>query len=133
MGPPVHGTRARVGADRTLPGQLVGEPGREPVQGCRPAGEQDVGESALRDDAPLTGGGVPFHDDQLQTAANELPTDNYTLLNAEMSVALDAQNLFLFLRGGNLTDEEARQHTSPLKDTFPMPGRSLKLGLRYEF
>lgn len=74
-----------------------------------------------------------FHDDQLQTAANELPTDNYTLLNAEMSVALDAQNLFLFLRGGNLTDEEARQHTSPLKDTFPMPGRSLKLGLRYDF
>ncbi|HSD70867.1 MAG TPA: TonB-dependent receptor, partial [Woeseiaceae bacterium] len=74
-----------------------------------------------------------FHDDQLQTAANELKTESYTLVNAELSYALGEPSLFLFMRGSNLTDEEARQHTSPLKDTFPMPARSLKLGIRYDF
>ncbi len=74
-----------------------------------------------------------FHDDQPQTAPNELPTDSYTTVNAEVAYALGEPDLFLFLRGTNLTDEEARQHTSPLKDTFPMPGRSLRLGLRYDF
>jgi len=74
-----------------------------------------------------------FHSRQDKTAPNELPTDDYMLLSAELSHTLDNQGLFLFLRGTNLTDEDARQHSSPLKDTVPLPGRSLHLGLRYDF
>jgi len=39
----------------------------------------------------------------------------------------------LFLRGSNLLDEDIRQHSSPLKDLVPLPGRSLHFGLRYDF
>jgi iron complex outermembrane receptor protein len=74
-----------------------------------------------------------FHSKQDKTAPNELPTDDYILLSADLSYALEAQGLFLFLRGTNLTDEDARQHSSPLKDTVPLPGRSLHAGLRYDF
>lgn len=42
-------------------------------------------------------------------------------------------DLYVFLRGKNLTDEDARQHTSPLKESFPLPGRSVQLGLRFDF
>jgi len=74
-----------------------------------------------------------FHSRQDKSAPNELPTDDYMLLSAELSYTLDNQGLFLFLRGTNLTDEDARQHSSPLKDTVPLPGRSLHVGLRYDF
>lgn len=74
-----------------------------------------------------------FHDDQDKTASNELPTDSYTLVSAEVSYALPDPEVFVFLRGTNLTDEDARQHASPLKDLVPLPGRSLQLGLRYDF
>ena len=74
-----------------------------------------------------------FNADQDKTAANELPTDSYTLVSAELSYAFEQPDIFVFLRGTNLTDEEARQHTSPLKDLVPLPGRSVQLGLRYDF
>ena len=74
-----------------------------------------------------------FHADQDDTAANELPTDSYTLLSAELSYKFQDPDLFVFLRGTNLSDEDARQHASPLKDLVPLPGRSLQLGLRYDF
>jgi iron complex outermembrane receptor protein len=74
-----------------------------------------------------------FHSDQDKTASNELPTDSYTLVNAELSYEFGDPDVFVFLRGTNLTDEDARQHASPLKDMVPLPGRSLQLGLRYNF
>ncbi|MDA1064365.1 MAG: TonB-dependent receptor [Proteobacteria bacterium] len=74
-----------------------------------------------------------LHSDQDNIAANELPTDSYTLVGAELSYAFEQPDIFVFLRGTNLTDEDARQHTSPLKDLVPLPGRSLQLGLRYDF
>lgn len=74
-----------------------------------------------------------FHDQQDKVAVNELPTDRYVLLSADLSYAFEEQGLFLFVRGTNLTDEDARQHTSPLKDSVPLPGRSLHLGVRYNF
>jgi iron complex outermembrane receptor protein len=76
---------------------------------------------------------VVFHADQKKTAANELPTNSYTLVNAELSYEFVDPDVFVFLRGTNLTDEDARQHASPLKDIVPLPGRSMQLGLRYEF
>lgn len=74
-----------------------------------------------------------FHDKQKDTAPGELPTDSYTMFNAEISYALEDPNLYLFARGTNLGDQDARQHTSPLKDTVPLPGRSIQLGVRYDF
>jgi iron complex outermembrane receptor protein len=74
-----------------------------------------------------------FVADQDNVTANELPTEGYTLLNLNLSYTFDDSDLYVFVRGSNLLDEEIRQHTSPLKDLIPLPGRSLHLGLRYEF
>mgnify|MGYP001820399632 CR=1 FL=1 len=74
-----------------------------------------------------------FADDQTDVAENELPTEGYTLLNASLSYTFDEPGLYLFLRGSNLLDEDIRQHTSPLKDLVPLPGRSVHFGLRYDF
>ncbi len=76
---------------------------------------------------------VTFADDQKSVASNELPTDGYTLLNANLSYTFEDSGVYLFLRGSNLLDEDIRQHTSPLKDLVPLPGRSVHIGLRYEF
>ncbi len=74
-----------------------------------------------------------FASDQDDVADNELPTDGYTLLNASLGYTFADSGLLLFLRGSNLLDEDIRQHSSPLKDLAPLPGRSLHFGLRYEF
>ncbi|NNF40941.1 MAG: TonB-dependent receptor [Woeseiaceae bacterium] len=74
-----------------------------------------------------------FHADQDDIAPSELPTDSYTLLSAGLSYQVAEPDVFVFLRGTNLSDEDARQHTSPLKDIVPLPGRSLQLGVRYDF
>lgn len=74
-----------------------------------------------------------FAGDQDDVAPDELPTEGYTLLNASVSYTFADSGLLLILRGSNLLDEDVRQHTSPLKDLVPLPGRSLHFGLRYEF
>ena len=74
-----------------------------------------------------------FADDQDKAGENALPTEGYTLLNASLSYTFADSGLLLFLRGSNLLDEDIRQHTSPLKDFVPLPGRSVHFGLRYEF
>ena len=74
-----------------------------------------------------------FAADQDDVAANELPTEGYTLLNLSLSYTFADPDLYVFVRGSNLLDEEIRQHTSPLKDLIPLPGRSIHAGLRYEF
>ncbi|MGI9221483.1 MAG: TonB-dependent receptor [Woeseiaceae bacterium] len=74
-----------------------------------------------------------WHDEQTRNAPNELPTDSYVLVGADVSYALDQAGVFLFAKATNLTDEDARQHASPLKDTVPLPGRSLHLGVRWDF
>jgi iron complex outermembrane receptor protein len=74
-----------------------------------------------------------FADGQNKVAGKELPTESYTLLNASLSYTFADSGLYVFLRGSNLLDEDIRQHSSPLKDLVPLPGRSLHVGLRYEF
>ena len=66
---------------------------------------------------------------------NELPTDAYVLVNAALSykVALGDVDTTFYLKGVNLTDEEARQSTSILKDIAPLAGRGLVAGVRAEF
>lgn len=39
----------------------------------------------------------------------------------------------IYLRGANLTNELAYSHTSFVKKQSPLRGRSLALGIRYEF
>ena len=65
----------------------------------------------------------------------ESATGSYNLLDANVSYYFDLgeQQLAVYLKGQNLTDEDARVHTSFLKDKAPLPGRSLGLGIRGEF
>ena len=71
---------------------------------------------------------------QDRTAAFELPTDSYTLVNLKGSVRPFAdRNVILFAEAANLTDEEAREHASFQKDIAPQPGRSLRVGATYRF
>ena len=74
-----------------------------------------------------------YHSEQEKTATGELPTDSYTLVNAELSYTWQNPQMLLFVRGTNLGDEEARRHSSPLKDSVPLPGRSMQLGFRVDF
>ena len=76
-----------------------------------------------------------FVDDQNDVAELEMPTDGYTMLNAHVGrrFILKKQILELLLRGRNLTDEEARVHTSFLKTFAPLPGRDITLSARFWF
>ncbi|MHC9511775.1 TonB-dependent receptor [Kangiella sp. M94] len=73
--------------------------------------------------------------DQDRLAEDELPTDGYTLINLDVgyNVFYDDSELFLFLRGQNLANEEIRDHSSFLKDRAPRAGRSLTAGFRWTF
>ena len=73
--------------------------------------------------------------EQNRTAEFELPTDSYFLLNASVSYRLPVRSaeFEVYLKGTNLTDEEARVHTSFLKDIAPLAGRGALLGLRASF
>lgn len=81
-------------------------------------------------DASITAMRVDNQDD---VAANELPTDAYTMLDAELSYRFSSPDVLVFLQGTNLGDEDARRHSSPIKDLIPLPGRSLVAGVRWDF
>ncbi len=74
--------------------------------------------------------------EQGDVAEFELPTGAYTLLslyaNYRWSLAQD-RGFEVFLRGSNLLDEEIRNHVSFLKNYAPEPGRSLMMGVRFEY
>lgn len=72
---------------------------------------------------------------QNRNAAGETDTDGYTLLGAYVGYRLihGAVAYDIFVRGSNLTDEEARVHTSFLKDIAPLAGRNVTFGLRASF
>ncbi|MBI1199334.1 MAG: TonB-dependent receptor [Phenylobacterium sp.] len=86
-------------------------------------------------DGPFTGGLEVRHvAKQGRVAAVELPTDAYTLVNASLVVRpLADQDLKVFLEASNLTNVEAREHASFLKDVAPLPGRNFRLGVGYQF
>jgi iron complex outermembrane receptor protein len=73
---------------------------------------------------------------QDRVAENESETPGYTLVNASLAWHLDTPggNAWeLFVDGNNLLDEEARSHTSFLKDLAPQPGRNITAGVRLFF
>ncbi|MDQ2703338.1 MAG: TonB-dependent receptor [Pseudomonadota bacterium] len=74
--------------------------------------------------------------EQDRVAANETATPGYTLMDAHFAWHLDSNSgtaLELFVDGTNLLDEEARPHTSFLKDVAPLPGRGIEAGVRVYF
>jgi iron complex outermembrane recepter protein len=73
--------------------------------------------------------------EQDRTADFELPTDGYFLLSASVTyrVPVGPVEFDIFLKGTNLTNEEARLHTSFLKDIAPLAGRGVVVGARTTF
>ncbi len=74
-------------------------------------------------------------EEQDRVSQFELPTEGYTLLNATVGYRFFTSRAIydVLLRGTNLTDEEARNHVSFLKDLVPLPGRDVSLSLRVSF
>lgn len=71
---------------------------------------------------------------QDRVAEFELPTDGYTMLNASLAFRpLKDRDFRVFVEGRNLTDVEAREHASFLKDIAPLPGRNVRVGMGYRF
>lgn len=90
---------------------------------------QDWGAVALTFEAMRVG-------EQDETPSYELPTKSYTDIGAHLEwkpTLPNDQALTVFLRGDNLSDAEQRHHTSFIKDLAPQPGRTVTLGMRYQF
>ena len=73
---------------------------------------------------------VAVHDDH-----SEDPTAAHSLLSAYASYDFSAGDAAgqVYLRGYNLTDELAYNHASLLKQFAPLPGRSVEIGLKFDF
>ena len=76
---------------------------------------------------------VTRYQSQERTAEFETPTDGYTLVDASIAYDLPVYNLSVYVKGDNLTDTEARLHTSFLKALAPRPGRNISIGLKGYF
>ena len=76
-----------------------------------------------------------WYDDQDKTADFEEATDGYTLVNLGVNYTTQMADMEwqLFMRADNVFDEDARVHTSFLKDDAPLPGRNIQLGIRAYF
>jgi iron complex outermembrane receptor protein len=73
---------------------------------------------------------------QDDVAEHEAATPGYTLVDAHLAWHMDTaggNSWEVFLDGNNLLDEEARPHTSFLKELAPLPGRGLEFGVRAFF
>ena len=80
--------------------------------------------------------GAVRHARQDRVAAFESATPGYTLVDAHLAWHRDGEDgraWEIFLDARNLTDREARPHTSFLKDLVPLPGRSVGFGVRAFF
>lgn len=80
--------------------------------------------------------GAVHYFEQDRVAEFETRTPGYTLVNANVTWHIDTPggNAWeVFLDGTNLLDEEARPHTSFLKDLAPRPGRGVAFGVRAFF
>ena len=88
------------------------------------------------DDRFLAGLEVILYDDQDKIASIETPTAGYTMINADFNWTVTTPGgaaFEIFVMGRNLADEEARKHTSFVKDTVPLPGRNFSAGFRSHF
>lgn len=72
---------------------------------------------------------------QDRVAEFESETKGYTLVDLDVNyvTSLNNTDVTFYLKGRNLGDEEARVHTSFLKDLTPVQGRSFIVGIRANF
>lgn len=72
---------------------------------------------------------------QNNVAPGETETGGYALLGLDAGYCLTTPHAVydFFVRVSNLTDEDARVHTSFLKDIAPLPGRAFTAGVRASF
>lgn len=86
-------------------------------------------------DAWRASAGVVNYQKQDNVAEGETATDAFTLVNAQLAYHWDTQTFGweAYVQGSNLTDEDARLHTSFLKDVAPLMGRNFTAGLRVFF
>jgi len=76
-----------------------------------------------------------YNAEQNRNASFETETDSFFLLATSLSydLQLGSVNSTLFLRGVNLTNEEARLSTSFLKNNAPLAGRGVVVGMNTTF
>jgi iron complex outermembrane recepter protein len=72
---------------------------------------------------------------QDRVATFETTTGSYTMLNATVGYRFFAGQTVhdIMFRATNLTDEEARNHVSFLKDLAPLPGRDFSIIYKFLF
>lgn len=100
---------------------------RIPPLGVTVGVDAEMGDFAWRAEAEYSA-------EQTSISQYELPTDEYTLLNAFVTWRPSgAEAVAIQLSGHNLTDEEARMHTSHLKDLLPLPGRNIRLSVKFDY
>lgn len=70
---------------------------------------------------------------QRKVADFETGTDGYTLVNASFAFRpfADRPNTALVVSANNIFDVDARRHASFLKDFAPLPGRDIRVSLRF--
>lgn len=78
---------------------------------------------------------VEYAGEQNRIGDLELPTDSYTLYNLFVTLRpiKNLKTIAVRLSAENLSNEEARTHTSFLKDRVPLPGRNFKVALTGSF
>ncbi|GLX83109.1 TonB-dependent receptor [Thalassotalea eurytherma] len=79
--------------------------------------------------------GITHYFEQDNVAELETTTDAYTLVDVNFNYYIEGvgNDLVLFAKGENLLDEEARVHSSFIKEEAPLPGRGFVLGVRGSF
>ena len=72
---------------------------------------------------------------QHRLAMNEFGTPSYFLVNLSLTyrVLRGPTTLDFYVKGMNLTNQEAREHTSFLKERLPLPGRGIVAGVKMTF
>ncbi|WP_057832687.1 TonB-dependent receptor [Colwellia sp. TT2012] len=78
---------------------------------------------------------VSHYFEQTDIAELETTTDSYTMVDAHVNyyIAGVGDDLTLYLKGQNLTNEHARVHSSFIKEIAPLPGRNFSIGIRGSF
>lgn len=76
-----------------------------------------------------------YNFEQTKTAPLETRTDSFTMLNAGLTYDLLKSNgkYSFFGRVKNILNQEARVHTSTLKEISPLAGRNVVAGVQYSF
>ena len=77
---------------------------------------------------------LDYSDKQNKLSSYELPTESFAQVNAFLTWTPEVnQNIKFKLSALNLFDEEARQHSSYLKDVVPLPGRNFRFSIKAAF